>query len=540
MYRALLFLVLAGTLLAEDPRVVILRGSLAGSSPHLQFLADETGLSSVTLAGVTGQELLGIQGQRLIEQAAMYRQAQIAAGRTTLEPLYVVLDPEGDWAHAVPWGSFTYDHGGRRIGPVTSPFLKLGEKMDHRGQSMEPTAGSAAANRAILARARTLFEDQVRPRLGRRPMPDFEKSVLDAWTLPVGGAPPRGFSQVAPDLTTDRFMSYLKQILGASLTSHGVDGARAFSEFEKDPELVRLVEEGNRSTLRTGIAETVAHEIGHVIHFAALGHQNFAGSPSVIYMDGMNHTMNTLSTPEFAFTEGWAMAHSRVVVGGPRDRTPGAANRIDYTTTADFVRRSLEQRAGSPRDQDLVDLEKAHRYLQELQARKGTKRGRYDFLRSEHAVGATLARLRQELGPQASAEVCTTLARHRSRDLAQLLEKFVQDHPQRKLQVYRILAEATEGILVTPAQVVAIEQDEAQGRATMIDIDQDGVVPGVSANEAHPALFPRDMPARGEEPLPGPRATGTATAAAPASSSEPILEPEVPGDGPDMAGLELR
>lgn len=606
--RVAMVLVLCAALAhaAEAPRLVILRGTPGDGASSFTFLTDETGLERAQLAGVSGAELLALKGQRLLEQAELYREAQRAAGAKTPEPLYVILDPVGTWAYARPWGTFTYQREGRAVGPVTTPYLHLGEKMDHRGQAVEVGEGGAAANRAMVAKARQWFEAQMAAK-GARRVPDFERDVLDGWQLRIGGGAPRGLSQVTADVTSDRFAQYLERAAASAAAANGID-LKTFDPYKR--EMAGLAEQGMRASLAQSVAETVAHELGHVIQFAALGLYQFRGSEPAIHMDGMSHTLRTLSTPEFALVEGWGEANSMVVVGLPRERARGEANRIDYQSTADYLVRATNDRAGRlvsarlhrdkllaaseplttpaldgdpdrflaelaktarargmndeawgqlageiAQDAERADLERARRYVASLQARRGQLRSRYDFLRSEYAVANVLARLREALGLAATREVCETLARHRPRDLASLIERYVHDHPQRKLETYRVIASATEGILITPAQVAAIEAGEKAGRPLEIDVDQDGQLPGASAAAAHPELFPRDMPAPGQEPLraPQPRAATVAAAArpdapadaiaaAPAAEELVLLAPgrrtAPPAEVPEMEGLE--
>ena len=589
----------------DTSKLVILRGTPGSSgSTALTFVADENGLASAQLAGISGTELLAAGGQRLLEQADVYRQAQRAAGNANPGPLYVVLDPTGTWAYAQPWGTFTYQRDGKSFGPVTTPFLHLGEQMDHQGQAVEPTDESTAVNQQIVAKTQAWFTQQLQTKNVKR-IPDFQKEVLDSWKITIGGAPAKGLSQTTADLTSDRFLSYIQTATTSALSSYGID-SKAFDAFRKSGGIDDLVAQGQKDTLAHEVTETVSHELGHVIQFAALGLYKYKGAQPAVYMNGSNHTLATLSTPQFALVEGWGEANSMVVVGMPKDRTPGAANRIDYSTTADYLPQAINDRVGRlvsaklhadglldastplttpplssdpaqfragladaakkagmsadawsalsrdiDADQDLKDLQKSKDYVTGLQAKKGQLRSRYDFLRSEYAVAGVLAKLRQALGLDATKDVMSTLAKHNPPDLAALIEDYVHDYPARKEDTYRVVAQATEGILITPAQVAAVQADDAAGHPTEIDVDQDGHVPGVSANAAHPDQFPRDMPAPGQEPLPAPRApAGTpamteAIAPAQGAVSDVVLTPPTtgprtipPAETPAMDGIE--
>lgn len=93
-----------------------------------------------------------------------------------------------------------------------------------------------------------------------------------------------------------------------------------------------------------------------------------------------------------------------------------------------------------------------------------------------------------------------------------------------------MLAEATEGILVTKDQVAAIEAAERGGRTLEIDIDQDNGVPGTNANAA--LGFARDMP--DGDPLPR---KGSATSAAAAEAE--AITPAAPTAAEENASIVL-
>ena len=200
-------LVIAGSAFAaavDTAKIVILRGTPGKGTTALSFVTDETGLDTVQLGGVSGKELLALKGQRLMEQADVYRQAQKAAGVKDPAPLYVVLDPTGTWAYATPWGSFSYTRNGTDY-TVTSPYLRLGEQMDHQGQAVYTTDESTADNQAMVDRTKAWFEAQLKAK-GVRRIPDFQKDVLDRWQITVSGGKPAGLSQVTGDLTSDRYL----------------------------------------------------------------------------------------------------------------------------------------------------------------------------------------------------------------------------------------------------------------------------------------------------------------------------------------------
>jgi hypothetical protein len=154
----------------------------------------------------------------------------------------------------------------------------------------------------------------------------------------------------------------------------------------------------------------------------------------------------------------------------------------------------------------VVHLARVEQYLAATQARRegdDDRKRRYDFLRSEYAVGALLAKVRQRLGRGPSWEMTRTLATRTPATLAGLLEGYVADAAaagdlDRVQRVYAAVAEFSQGILVTPEQA-ALFADPAFARAHAIDVDRDGAVPaGTPANSARPAAFPAEP-----DPLPG-------------------------------------
>lgn len=281
--------------------------------------------------------------------------------------------------------------------------------------------------------------------------------------------------------------------------------------------------EGESLGARQSVTHSVAHELGHVIHFATLGLYGYKGWGEAMHMDGSSHSLTTLSTPKFAFIEGFAEAHSMFLVGDPKEPSPGHANRIDYSSTHDFLHgRRLQVPDEDPRHQRWLAL---RAYLAHLQGRKGELRHRYDFLRSEYAVAATLSHLRAALGAEGTTFLIETMAKHKPETFAQLLEAFAHAHPEARDRLYADLARITEGILVTTAQV-----DAVRGQDLEIDLDRDGRVPGRSANQAKPDVFPREP-----DPMPGnPDPLGDGGAA---RAAVPMAAPTLPDQAYDDLGL---
>lgn len=556
----------AASLLAQaapvrGPGVIVLRGTLAPrASVELAFVADRETLGSARLSGVNGAELMSYRGERLLQQAEFYRQAQLAAGRpaTEVPPLFIILDPAGTWAYAHSIARFRYTRGGRSFGPYQTPALVLGEGRAYEAESQPVTAESAAANRTLLERLRPWYATAAaaaKPPWRVRGTPDVDQDVLKRYKLTTGDNLSFDLVAAAEALSTPTYLQWVGEAVVEDLTTRGLDGKALWERFSAEAGLAALAEQGRQASLKQRVSETVAHEMGHVIQFAAQGPGGLAPDEHLPHMDGGSHALDTLSSPAFALTEGFAIANSMVVTGTPRPARPGAFNRIDYAATQAVILKKLNTgRARAVADQlvksgrmpadqaltvppfntpraefdrdleaaarargmtdaewaatrdriaadpELAHLERVRAYVDGLQAKKGQKRARYDFLRSEYAVAGTLAGLRERLGPEKSGLVLRTMAVRKPHTLADLVEGFVHDQPALKGEVYAILAEVTEGILVTPAQAAWVAAEAAAGRSVEIDLDRDGRVPGTLARPADPALFP-------PEPSPFPAVT---------------------------------
>ncbi|MBI4860490.1 MAG: hypothetical protein HY815_09535, partial [Candidatus Riflebacteria bacterium] len=574
-------------------------------------------LDRAKLSGVSGAELVASRAERLKTQAAFYRQAQLAAGTPAdkVQPLYVLLDPKGTWAYAQPWATISYTRDGKKVGPVTAPMLLMGEAMDHSSQANTATKETADVNRQIIEATRAWYAEAVKK--GRNgDKAQFDRDVLKSMRLTIGASAPMDLGQVASALPCKSYVEWLSAAVIRDLDSRGLEGKKLWNAHDVGT-VARLVQDGQRYALQQEIADTVAHELGHVINFAALGLYGFKGAGTAPHMNGNSHTLATLSTPQFAFVEGWAEANSMVVVGSPKESYPGEANRINYDSTVGVVLKKLNRGTadllgarliaagllatdkpltvppfGSSRDDfmkglketatklgmkdsdwtalaqelganaQIAHLERARAYVEGLQARKGQPRGRYDFLRSEYAVANVLARLREALGREQSWLVLKTLSSRKPETLAQLLEGFCHDNPALKVSVYKTIARVTDGILVTEQQAAFVEAEATAGRTVEIDIDQDGKVPGTSANGKNPTLFPADpVPGGVQDPLgwQGPvtgllasveeRADdvkavqeGDAVTSHQVVVDGPSLAPRVipPAASPDMDGVEAR
>lgn len=549
----LLTALVSGTVLA-GPGAVILRGSLASRGvSDLEYVADLETLTQARYAGVDGGGLMANHGEQLRVQAGFYAEAQRAARGESepLTPLYVILDPAGDWAYARSLARFRYQVDGRSSGTITSPVLLLGEKRNYQARG------------GVSARSRT-FNQELREDANQfwaRSLEDAGKSggslddaVLRGFRLILGGTDTVDMVDCADRLSVKSYLEWLEKAMVQGWDQRRMDGAGLWAQFEEESLLeVQLQAHAKRSVLDQ-VATSISHEMGHLVHFMAVGNQGFSLGNGPPHMNGGSHTFQTLSNPGFALVEGWAAANSMVTLGLPEPvASPGAANRIDYETTVSVIRRKRNQglatlaaRAASKlavlpegkplqvppydsagdafREQlrsqlleqgfteedieallveegeqaELVQLVQAEAYLSGLQERRGELRGRYDFLRSEYAVGSTLAALRIALGRSEGWLILETMARHKPLDLASLLEHFVHDFPHLRARLYQELARITEGILVTPEQAAEVGRQLASRPDLEIDLDRDGEVPGTSANLLMPALFPPEP-----SPLPG-------------------------------------
>jgi len=556
---ALLLLTVTSACVAAAPRetarLVVLEGTIDYRRTNdFAFLGDENSLEGVALGvtpdgsvRVSGADVMQSVGAQLQQQAAVYRAAQLArkVAPQDVQPLYVVIDPTGTWAYAHWRVTFRYRRGTGAFGPVTAPVLSIGRGMTFDGAVQVVDAASAARNERMLA----VVERWYAAASGGRSL----SAELERYTLTFPGDEKASVRQAARRVSTEAWRSYLEQIAIGELDGAGRAGRRSWDEGGLAGELAALQAEAVHDGARAMIAETVSHEMGHLIQFAAYGPDHMAPTVDRPHMEGMHHSLQTLSDERFAFDEGWAIANSVVVVGSPVMQ-PGA-NRVDYDETLQVVRKKL---AANPSGPEAAHLRRLESWLSTLD--KGRPRRRYDFLRSEWAVANALAALRQELGRSVNDQVLGVMAGaggRRPTTLAQLVEDFVHQYPALRLRVYDILARASEGILVTTEQVAALV-DRAE--PFEIDIDRDGSVPGgpaVDAVKRLPTIFPVEpFPVAGSaDPLAWRGGTTNGVAAAPAEPGQgvppvgrpvvaPVLEPPMPttmADAEDLPGYdELR
>ena len=540
--------------------LIILEGTLVkGSTIELKFVADENSLQDVIFTNacegecaereISGQQIMGSLGDQLREQAHFYRRAQIARGvkSSELEPLYVILDPKGSWAFAHPVARFSYRRNGKKYKVNTSAIV-MGKDPTYAKKSTSYSEEDGALNSEILESLSTWYDNHTK---------SFKlKKLLTFYSLTFSTGEKLNLIESAKKLGSRRYFKWLKDITTKELTEEGLDGNKLWQENPSLAELEDKLTSLDAQKAGRQIGETFSHELGHLIHFSSVGWRDFDLGGYKPHMRGNSHTMQTLSNEEFAFTEGFAEANSMVVVGTPTYETNEPLT-INYGSTAKDVRKKLNHafahflskelhaRGLLPKDKalsvlpfdterdeftknlrqqatnagmteedidsviakasaqaEVAHLLKVEKYVASLEARKGEKRSRYDFLRSEMSVAHTLASLRRKLGISVMDEVLKTMATKGSNGekpstMAELIEAFAARNPAHRLQVYRTIAEATDGILITNEQIEFLEKHPT----LEVDIDQNGSVPGGKGANAmllHPNVFPKDA-----APMPG-------------------------------------
>lgn len=492
---SILGLCLAGTALAihdaEGIRLVVLRGTVGGPLTSLEYVADQDSLDRVRYNGVSGEELFEFRRQNLMEMARYYHEAQLAAGVPAAEvkPLYLVLDPAGNWAYAQSDAVFRYRRDGH-LHVVRSPVIKLGERRDYTSEAAGTTTETGALNRTVIDQVKALYT-RLYPAENGAVTPDVETDVLGRMQLRRGS---ETFDLVngAPQLATAEYLGWVEQAVVADLTRRGRDGRQLWNEFAQEHHLSELAAAGNRHSLKERIVSTLYHEMGHLVHYAALGTDGYRGSGYLPHMDGNSHTAQSLSSPEFAFTEGFAEAQAQRFSGS--HAADPDANRINYGTTQSFVRKKmnigaqrvldryltehgkrslvdscqagvtqacvdvtqahetfltslrtaattagLDERAWGEveqrmtRDEELGQLRQVHPYIEGLQQRQGQLRGRYDFLRSEHAVSNTVSQLMERLDQEGRRDGLLALHKFRDRNAARRTLDTIDNWAQRHL-----------------------------------------------------------------------------------------------------------
>lgn len=476
--------------------VVVVQGTLAtwpGYSPT-RFQADRDSLGKAAYMGFGGDQLRRLRLESMRQQADLYEQAQRAQhaarggqGPAEVLPLYVILDEAGTWAYAYPTARFRV-----RDRDIQAPALVLGMQRRFQDGASPRTEETDAANVSIRDATATWWEGT----LGRGKLAD----ELALWVFHKGEPGEFHMGQAHDQLGVGNYLQQLDGIMRHRLKDGDLESWTALKRDTLQP----LAEEASRVGLSMQILRTISHELGHLIHFAAVGPENYRGAGVLPHLEGSTHSQDTLSSPEFAFTEGFAMANSMFVLGTPSEPEPFHANRVDYAATRDVVRKRLEAaaRAGQAEHPEARQLAQVAAYLDAMDARVAAgddRKRRYDFLRSEYAVGALLAKLRKHLGREDSWRMTRTLAARTPATLAGLLEGYVADATAAGdldlvRKVYEGVAEFSQGILVTPVQA-ALFRDPAFARAHAIDLDRDGAVPaGRPAHEAQPGLFPAEDP----------------------------------------------
>ncbi|MBI4868466.1 MAG: hypothetical protein HY816_16135 [Candidatus Wallbacteria bacterium] len=360
-----------------------------------------------------------------------------------------------------------------------------------------------------------------------------------------------------------RFRDELARLVEADLKDRGLGPDVTWARFYQASRAAGALQRLRKLNTVAGLNETFAHELGHIIHFEATAGQTGNTGDSGNPKDRGSHSIRTLSNPGFALSEGWAEALALSYGRQSPDAAFSVATKIDYADSLKPLREyvngfyagavvqklraqgrlktgeTLALDAQDPmgldlptfrqkvaaaaaakgltaadqrqidstwdRDPQMLKHRKRLAYLEDLQAHKGDKKLRHDFLSSEASVSVALFRLARDLGPEVYPELAAVMATSKPPSLAKLLEAYVAAKPMRKVAVYRSLAASTEGILVTSEQAELVAQDPT----LHIDLDRDGKVPGRNAAHVRPALFPPEpisyspipLLAVGEDPL---------------------------------------
>ncbi len=390
-----------------------------------------------------------------------------------------------------------------------------------------------------------------------------------------------GLEVYADGMPHSQFRETVARLMQDDLQRRKADPARlsweAFYQKSKARDAAGRLQ---RRAAMAGINEALTHELAHMIHFEATrgdtGNSVDSGDP----INRGSHSITTLSNPPFALAEGWAEAmaftYGRQSPGPARD----VATRIDYSASVKVLRQYLnglfagevvsrlrkagklgpnetlaidapspmelppaEFRAkvreaaaakGMPADETArieaawlkdAGLQKSFRrmeYLEDLQANKGQKKLRHDFLSSEASVSIVFFQLSEDLGTAVYTDLVKTMSAGRCTSLAELLEAYAHARPDRRVALYRSLSRSSDQILVTDAQVQLVEANPA----LELDLDRNGKVPGRNAATVRPDAFPAEsisyalLPELrpGQDPL----ATSLETAGPPAASQDTV------------------
>lgn len=379
----------------------------------------------------------------------------------------------------------------------------------------------------------------------------FEAVINRRMRFTIAGQTATTFSVYADHLSHGQFLEELKEVAGEDLALRGIaDAAPVFGT----PAAQAITQRHERRAQIGGLNASLTHEIGHLIHFRAGDGLGYGPVRTGLPGDPGEHRGTTLSNPGFALVEGFAEATAFTFASEPTARDRRLALTVDYDSTMTALQQHLNdallQRVGqvlrakglltsstipisgdpmerqSPaeferalkaaakklgladadfdaaaqdvrRDPALAYARRRYAYTANLQMHAGEKKKRADFLSSEASVAHTLYALNKALDGKFFERALPVIRAAHPEGLAPLVEAYVARYPDDRAAVYRTLASATDGILVTSAQV-----DEVLAAKALfsIDLDRDGRVPGQSANAALPAAFPAESNTFGPVP----------------------------------------
>jgi hypothetical protein len=408
----------------------------------------------------------------------------------------------------------------------------------------------------------------------------FETVINRRMRFSIPGQTARTFSVYADHLPHAQFVEELSELVSADLTERAVADPAALLGTQEARDITSRHEKRARIG---GLNAALTHEIGHLIHHRAGTGFGFGPVRTGLPGDPGEHYGTTLSNPGFALVEGFAEATAYTFAQEPTARDRQLALEIDYNasmealqahlndallqkvgaalraknllrentipiegeplarqTPADFERalKVAAKKLGLPdadfdaaaaavrSDPALASARRRYAFTSHLQAHKGERKKRADFLSSEASVAYTLHELNKSLGGKFFERALALFRDVHPEGLAPLLEAYVARYPQERAAVYQTLARVTDGVLITPAQVEAV----GRNAALHIDLDRDGKTPGESANAKLPEAFPPEsntfgpVPELEGHPLP---LTGGDAAARIASASITAVPEEV-------------
>lgn len=429
---------------ATGNSVIVLQKDMSKTG-QAQFLGNADSLGAVqTPWQATGLDVFTMAKDALSREAELYRRAQIASGvpADKLQPIVIVLDPNpsASGIYSMEYAELSFS---KAPFSYKGPIMVMGQGRDYIGQvKMSPTMEDRLTNRDLTYRVQTLAN-----------VSNF-RMQWGSYALDIPTA--------AENLSTYAYLQQLQKLVSGGVWAQvGAENLRADAKQRYD------------QAVRGLVLASVSHELGHLIQYAALRNKTFSLGNPMPHVNGGQHYLDTLSNPAFAFAEGFATANAMVVAGinaQVDEQGRSTAVLIDYQSTLDYVQKKLASNSNSPETQQ---LRTTLAYLQDLQARKGQLKSRYDFLRSEYSVGYILRELRLALGQEASWGIARAIRNAPvPQTLANVLEQYVHENPALKMQIYQILHDRTYGILMSDAELAYMQANPNME----FDIDKPEVV----------------------------------------------------------------